>query len=147
MSGWEIEFQGLDELIKVVEKFSAESEIDKANKNILKNCGDLAYTTVKPLIHRSKDNSKSGRRGSRPQEHAADNVPSPKFRKKNNRQIIIIGWEKTDTSPYYYMKMEEWGTSQRPPHHSFGLVNKKLSKEYDKIALKEYEKLIKELEK
>ncbi|MDU7904684.1 MAG: hypothetical protein E7J33_03875, partial [Peptostreptococcaceae bacterium] len=81
------------------------------------------------------------------QGHASDNVPPPKFRTKKWEKYIVVGWEKSDNSNYYYMKMEEWGTSQRPPHHSFGLVNKMLDKQYDNIATKEYDKLIKKLER
>lgn len=142
----EMEFEGLDELIKIVESLASEAEVDTANKKILKECGNLAYSTVKPLIHESKDNSTSGRKGSRPSGHARDNVPKPKLRKKGGRTYVVVGWEKSDKSPYYYMKMEEWGTSQRPPHHSFGLVNKMLGKQYDNIATKEYENLIRKLE-
>lgn len=80
----EMEFEGLDELIKTVEELANEADLDKTNKKI---------------------------------------------------------------SPYFYMKMEEWGTSQRPPHHSFGMVNKMLRKQYDNIAIKEYEQLTKKLER
>ena len=147
----EMEFEGLDELIKIVESLASEAEVDTANKKILKECGELAYQTVKPLIHKSKDNSKSGpqHKGNPrlvPPGHARDNVPKPKIKKKKGRSYVIVGWEKTDNSPYFYMKAEEWGTSKRPPHHSFGLVNKMLKKKYDDIAIKEYEKLIKKLE-
>lgn len=143
----EMEFEGLDNLIKTVESLASEADIDNTNKKILKECGDLAYQTVKPLIHKSKDNSKSGRKGSRPNGHASDNVPTPKFRTKHGEKYIIIGWEKSDNSEYWYMKIEEWGSSQRTPHHSFGLVNKMLVKQYDDIATKEYDKLIKKLER
>lgn len=142
-----IEFEGLDELIKQCEELGTEKELEDTNKKILKECGDLAYKTVKPLIHRSKDNSKSGRKGSRPAGHAADNVPQPKFKKIKGRQYVIVGWDKLDNSEYWYMKIEEWGSSQRPPHHSFGKVNKILRKQYDNIAKKQYENLIKKLER
>lgn len=143
----EMEFEGLDEVIKTVEELASEADLDKTNKKILKQCGDLAYKTVKPLIHRSKDNSTSGRKGSRPSGHASDNIPGPKFRTKNGQKYIVVGWEKSDNTPYFYMKMEEWGTSQRPPHHSFGMVNEMLRKQYDNIAIKEYDQLIKKLER
>lgn len=147
-----IDFEGLDELIKICEELGTEKELEDTNKKILKECGDLAYKTVKSLIHRSKDNSKSGpqhKGGPRlvPPGHAADNVPQPKFKKIKGRQYVIIGWDKSDNSEYWYMKIEEWGSSQRPPHHSFGKVNKILRKQYDNIAKKQYENLIKKLER
>ncbi|WP_124041800.1 HK97-gp10 family putative phage morphogenesis protein [Clostridium perfringens] len=146
MSGWEIEFEGLDELIKTCESLATENQLENTDKKVLKECGDLAYETVKPLIHKSKDNSKSGRKGSRPNGHALDNIPKPKISKKKGKLQCIVGWEKSDNTPYFYMKMEEWGTSKRPPHHSFGVVNKLLRKQYSNIALKHYEKLVKKLE-
>ena len=146
MSGWEIEFEGLDELIKTCESLATENQLETTDKKLLKECGDLAYETVKPLIHKSKDNSKSGRQGSRPNGHASDNIPKPKISKKKGKLQCIVGWEKSDNTPYFYMKMEEWGTSKRPPHHSFGVVNKLLRKQYSNIALKHYEKLVKKLE-
>ena len=146
MSGCEIEFEGLDELIKTCESLATENQLENTNKKVLKECGDLAYETVKPLIHKSKDNSKSGRKGSRPNGHALDNIPKPKISKKKGKIQCIVGWEKSDNTPYFYMKMEEWGTSKRPPHHSFGVVNKLLRKQYSNIALKHYEKLVKKLE-
>ncbi|MBI6008360.1 HK97-gp10 family putative phage morphogenesis protein [Clostridium perfringens] len=146
MSGWKIEFEGLDELIKTCESLATENQLENTDKKVLKECGDLAYETVKPLIHKSKDNSKSGRKGSRPNGHALDNIPKPKISKKKGKLQCIVGWEKSDNTPYFYMKMEEWGTSKRPPHHSFGVVNKLLRKQYSNIALKHYEKLVKKLE-
>ncbi|EGT3600651.1 HK97 gp10 family phage protein [Clostridium perfringens] len=141
-NGWEIEFEGLDELIKTFDKLATEDENEAVQKKILKECGDLAKRAVIPLIHRSKDNSKSGRKGSRPPGHAADNIPDPKIKKKKDGLQCIVGWEKTDVSPFFYMKMEEWGSSKRPPHHAFGKVNKILKNQYDKIAFKKYDELV-----
>lgn len=143
----DMEFQGLDELIKTCENMSTETDLETINKKILEECSDLAYKKASSLIHKSIDNTKSGRRGARPPGHAADNIPKPKIRKRKDQLQSVIGWEKSDNSPYFYMKMEEWGTSERPPHHAFGLVNKMLFKRYEEIALKRYEKKVKELEK
>lgn len=142
----DMKFEGLDELIKISESLSTSEELEEINKKILKDCSNLAYDTVKPKVHKSKDNSKSGRKGSRPSGHAADNIPKAKFKKKNGNLYVLIGWEKTDNSPYYYMKMEEWGTTKRPPHHSFGTVNKLLKDKYNTIATFHYESLVKKLE-
>lgn len=146
---WEIKFEGLDDLIKTFEKLGTEKENEDVEKSILKECGDLAYKVVQPLIHKSKDNSKSGpqHKGSPrlvPPGHAANNVPKPRIKKKNGRQYVIVGWEKGDNSEFFYMKMEEWGTSKRPPHHSFGKVNKILKRVYDNIAQNKYDKFVKE---
>lgn len=147
-----MEFEGLEDLIKTVEKMATQDELEKTNKELLKECGEVAHKEAGRLIHRSKDRSKSGpqHKGTKrsvPPGHAADNVPKPRFKKKNGRSYIIVGWDKSDNSDYFYMKMEEWGTTKREPHHAFGKVNKLMKRKYDSIATKHYEKLIKKLEK
>lgn len=57
---------------------------------------------------------KSGRRGSRTGQHAADNVPE-KGTTQSGNYGEVIGWEKSDTSPFFYMKFHEWGTTMHKP--------------------------------
>ena len=40
MSGWEIEFEGLDELIKTCESLATENQLETTDKKVLKECGD-----------------------------------------------------------------------------------------------------------
>lgn len=139
----EFEFEGLDDLIKRCEEVCELTTIDKTTKEALNECGELAYTTVKPLVRESGDNSKSGRKGSRPPGHAADNIPLPKLRKKKESIFVVVGWEKTDNSPFFYEKFEEWGTTQRPPYHAFGSASAKLKTSFEKIIMEHFEKLLK----
>lgn len=140
-----IKFEGLDELIKEVEKVSSESEIEKANAKILKDCGKKAQSTVKTKMPKSKDPMLSGRKGSRTGEHSADNVPLSGVKKKNGYQSIVVGWDKSDTSPYFYVKFTEWGTSKIKPMAYMEKTKQELTGYFSKVAQEEYESLITKL--
>ena len=135
-----IKFEGLDKLIKEVEKVASESEIEKANVKILKECG-----TVKTKMPKSKDPMLSGRKGSRTGEHSADNVPLSGVKKKNGYQSIVVGWDKSDTSPYFYVKFTEWGTSKIKPMAYMEKTKQELTGYFSKVAQEEYESLISKL--
>lgn len=142
-----MEFEGLNDLIKTAERIATAAEIDKVNKNIIKKCGALTQHAAKTKAHRSKNPKQSGRKGSRTGKHMADEIPLSNIKKnKNGGLYIIVGWEKDDTSPYFYAKFEEWGTSQRPPHPFLATALEQYKKEFSKIAEEEYQRLIKDLE-
>lgn len=142
-----MEFEGLSDLIKTVERIATAAEIDRVNKNIIKKCGALTQQSAKTKAHRSKNPKQSGRKGSRTGKHMADEIPLSNIKKnKNGGLYIIVGWEKDDTSPYFYAKFEEWGTSQRHPHPFLATALEQYKKEFSKIAEEEYKRLIKDLE-
>lgn len=145
--GIEMKFENLEQLISEVEKLATPLELKETDQKILKTCGTEAHKRVKSNMHRSKNVNYSGRVGSRTGKHASDNIPISGLKKKGDYVFIVVGWTKGDKSPYYYMKFEEWGTSQRPPHASFYPVVEKGFRGYTEIALKEYEKLLKKLER
>ncbi|WP_370773377.1 HK97-gp10 family putative phage morphogenesis protein [Clostridium sp.] len=140
-----IKFEGLDELIKEVEMIASESEIEKSNKKILKECGKKAQSTAKSKMPRSNDPMLSGRKGSRTGQHSADNVPLNGVKKKNGYQSIIVGWEKSDNSPYFYVKFTEWGTSKIKPFAYMESTKQELEGYFSKVAQSEYESLISKL--
>lgn len=140
-----IKFEGLDELIKEVEKVANQAEIEKINTKILEKCGKGAQGVVKNKMPRSENPMISGRNGSRTGKHSADNVPLSGVKNKNGYQSIIVGWEKSDISPYFYVKFTEWGTSKLKPQAY--MLNTKLELEgfFSTIAEEEYERLIEKL--
>lgn len=141
-----MEIEGIEELIKEVEKVSGDSEIEKANKNILKKAGKLVQSEAKKRIHRSDNPMKSGRKGTRTGQHAGDNLPLSGVKKKSGSLYIIVGWEKGDNSPYFYMKFEEYGTSKTPPHPALKPALEAYKNEFSKIAAEEYNNLLKNLQ-
>lgn len=140
-----IKFEGLDELIKEVEKIASESEIQKANTKILKECGKKAQNTVKPKMPVSDDPMLSGRKGSRTGDHSANNVPLSGVKNKNGYQSIVVGWEKSDNSPYFYVKFTEWGTTKIKPMAYMEKTKQELTDYFSKVAQEEYENLISKL--
>lgn len=140
-----MEFEGLQDLIKAVEKVANEEEINAVTKKALKKIIPIAEGESKKNYPRSDNPNKSGRKGSRTGQHSADNIPS-KIKKQNGKYVAIVGWEKGDTSPYFYNKFLEWGTSNMDPRHMFFNTYKKQKKQYDDIFKNEFEKLLKELE-
>lgn len=140
-----IKFEGLDELIKEVESVASESIIEKANANILKECGKKAQSSAKSKMPKSNDPMKSGRVGSRTGQHSADNVPLSGVKNKNGYQSIVAGWEKSDNSPYFYVKFIEWGTSKIKPKAFMENTKQELNSYFSKVAQKEYENVISKL--
>ena len=140
-----IKFEGLDELIKEVEKVASEYEIEKANAKILKECGKKAQSTVKTKMPRSNNPMASGRKGSRTGQHSADNIPLSGVKKRKGYQSIIVGWDKSDNSPYFYTKFTEWGTSKMKPLAYMERTKQELTGYFSEIAKKEYENLISKL--
>ncbi|MGG7142482.1 HK97-gp10 family putative phage morphogenesis protein [Clostridium nigeriense] len=140
-----IKFEGLDEIIKEVENIASENEIEKVNANILKKCGVKAQNTVKTKMPRSGDPMLSGRKGSRTGRHSADNVPLSGVKKKNGYQSIIVGWDKSDISPYFYVKFTEWGTSRMKPLAYMEKTKQELEDYFSEVAKSEYESLITKL--
>lgn len=140
-----MEFDGLQDLIKSVEKIANEEEINEATKKALKKIIPVAEVESKRNYPRSDNPNKSGRKGSRTGQHSVDNIQS-KIKKEKGKYVAVIGWEKGDTSPYFYNKFLEWGTSKMPPRHMFFNTYKKQKVQYDDIFQEEFERLLKELE-
>lgn len=141
----EMKFEGLDDLIKQCEKLATGKQLEEVDREIITDCSKIAKSEVKKRMHRSKDVSKSGRKGSRTGKHAIDDIPTSNIKKKKDRLFAVIGWEKSDNSPYFYMKFEEWGTSKRAPHESFYPASKVVYKNLQVIGIQRYEKLLKKV--
>jgi HK97 gp10 family phage protein len=140
----EMEFDGLDKIIDSLKELSSEAEMDVINTAILKEQSEIARNIIKSKLPKSKDVSKSGRKGSRTGKHYKDNVPISKVRKtKNGYLYMVVGIEKGDNSPYFYSKFLEWGTSKMKPRPIFAQTSETIQKNLDKKALKEYEKILK----
>jgi HK97 gp10 family phage protein len=140
-----IKFEGLDELIKEVESLASEAQIEKVNAKILQQCGKKAQSTAKSKMPRSKNPMLSGRKGSRTGQHAADNIPLSGVKNKNGYQSIIVGWDKSDISPYFYVKFTEWGTSNMKPQAYMERTRQELESYFSYVAENEYENLISKL--
>jgi HK97 gp10 family phage protein len=144
-----MKFDGLEETYKEIQKLSSESELKELNKKIVKRAGNMAKEQATGNIRKkaySKNPMKSGRRGSRTGQHAADNVPQ-KGTTQTGNYAQVIGWDKADTSPFFYMKFQEWGTSTAPIQTAKEFMLETAHQVYPQfknIAEEEYEKVLKE---
>ncbi len=141
-----MDFEGLDEIIKECERLSSSSDIEKLDKKIIKNCAAKAQKKVASRLKRSKDVSRSGRAGSRTYVHSADAVPISGVKRKGGRMFVVVGWDLGDNSPYFYTKFNEWGTSSRPPFAVFLPASQEMYHELKEVGLDEYAKLLNFLE-
>ena len=140
-----VQFDGLDKLIKEFERVASEREIDKANVEIIKKCAKVVERNLKPKVHKSKDPKRSGLKGLKTGQHAADNIEVSKVKNTKGVKFITVGWDKSKGKPYGYMQWEEWGNTTREPHSVLYPTIKDSTDEMNKIATNEYEHLISNL--
>lgn len=147
-----MEFIGLNEIQREIEKLSTESELKALNKEIVKRAGEIGKQEAKSQIKRkklySKNPTKSGRKEKRHTvgQHAADNIPK-KASTQSGNYGELIGWDRGDVSLYFYMKYHEWGTSGKRPIKPKGFMLDAAKPTYaalKSIAEEEYERVLKE---
>lgn len=127
----EMEFQGLQELLKAFEDAASDAEIAAVNKRIV----GKAEPIVKGIMAKKVPRSESSVRA-----HAADSVPIGKTRMKGNSASAEVGWViKSDTSPYAYVKFINWGTIYQPPREFIYATGRDADSELQKIAEQEYQ--------
>ena len=139
----EIEFMGLDDILKNLEGLAFGSELDQVATKIIEEEAEKAKSEIASNFPKSKDNSKSGKRGNRPRGHFADNVPKSKVKKKNDFINITLGDEK-ENGEYFYTNYKEFGTSKMMPALIFAKVRETIKVELNEKGIKEYGKLLQE---
>lgn len=158
-----VEAKGLEKLGNIEKALLAKEGFEEAHKDYCDFVDRLAETTglttgeldrhFTTLLEESegqirkkaysKNPMKSGRRGSRTGQHAADNVPE-KGTTQSGNYGEVIGWEKSDTSPFFYMKFHEWGTTMHKPKKFMLEAARPTYRALKSIAEEEYEKVLKE---
>ena len=141
-----MEFLGLNEMQKEIERLSTESELKALNKKIIKRAGEIGLQEAEGQIRKkaySSNPMKSGRKGSRTGQHAADNVPK-KGTTQSGNYGELVGWDRGDTSPFFYMKFHVWGTTMHKPKHFMLDAARPTYQALKEIAEEEYEKTLKE---
>lgn len=145
----EFDFLGWDEIVKEVSKLSDEDSMDKLNKDIIKKQAEYAKPRIENRMPKSKNHKKSGAQHKHtnrqvPPGHIKDNIPTSKTKKKKGFMFIVLGWEKSDDSEYFYGKFLEWGTSKMKPYAMFAKTKVEVQKELNEIGVKEYTKVLQE---
>ena len=139
----DMQFLGLDDLIKKVETMASSSELEEVNKKIVEAGVNFANDKFKAEFPKSSDNGKSGIRGKHPNGHFADNVPKTSIKRKGDYYYCTLG-EKSESGLYAYARFRDWGTSKIQASHTFEKVKQATEEKLLEVGLKEYEKLLKE---
>lgn len=138
----EMEFQGLQELVKAFEAAASDEEIKETNKRIVEKSEPVVKRIMSGKVPKSADISKSGRgfgTKSSVSGHAADNVPVGKVKLKETTASAEVGWEKSDKSERFYVKFINWGTIYQPPREFIYETGREADGELQKIAEQEYQ--------
>ena len=138
----EMEFQGLQELVKVFEKTASDEDIKRVNKKIVEKSKVVVKNAMSTKIPKSSNIQLSGRgfgTKSSVSAHAADSIPVGKVKMKQTGASADVGWEKTDNSEHFYVKFINWGTIYRPPKEFIYETAKEVDTELQKIAEREYQ--------
>ena len=141
----EMEFQGLEKLVKAFEKAASDAEIKSVNMRIAGKSKLTVKKIMSGKIPKSADISKSGRGfGSKSciTTHAADSIPVGEVKTKGTGASVDVGWTKSDRSDHFYVKFINWGTIYRPPKEFIYETGREADAEIQKIAEKEYQSFL-----
>ena len=125
----DMEFKGLEELVKAFESAASDEDIAQVNKTIAEKGEPVVQRIMSGKIPKSKDIKKSGRGfGSKSSvsAHAADEIPIGKV----NTQ---------DEGGHFYVRFINWGTIYRPPQEFIYATGREADAELQKIAEQEYQ--------
>ena len=141
----EMEFDGLEELVKAFEKAASDDEIKATNRKIVEKSEPVVKRIMSGKIPKSADISKSGRGfGSKghPSAHAADSVPIGKVKVKDTGASAEVGWDKGTKAEHFYVKFINWGTIYQPPREFIFATGREADDELQKIAEQEYQSFL-----
>lgn len=94
----DMEFKGLEELVKAFESAASDEDIAQVNKTIAEKGEPVVQRIMSGKIPKSKDIKKSGRGfGSKSSvsAHAADEIPIGKVKVNGTGATADVGWERT----------------------------------------------------
>lgn len=140
----EMEFKGLEELVKAFEAAASDEEIKEVNKTIAEKSEPVVQRIMSGKMPKSADISKSGRGfGSKSSvsAHAADEIPMGKVKVKGTGATADVGWEKNtqDEGGHFYVRFINWGTIYRPPQEFIYATGREADAELQRIAEQEYQ--------
>lgn len=131
--------KGLEQLAQAIEEAEGLKFRQKLDKKIVTRAAQqYAAPAIQRRVPRSKNNSQSGRKGSRPPGHAADNVPIEKAKLTEDGAYAAAGWTKADASAFFYVKFVNWGTLKMPPRDFLTPAAQETEPELRRIAEEEY---------
>lgn len=138
----EMEFQGLEELMKAFEDAASDEDIKEVNQKIVTQGEQVVKKIMSRKIPKSANIKLSGRgfgSESSVTSHAADSIPIGAVKIKGAGATAGVGWEKSDNSEHFYVKFINWGTIYQPPQEFIYATGREADAELQKIAEQEYQ--------
>ncbi|MEN3132502.1 HK97-gp10 family putative phage morphogenesis protein [Bacillus albus] len=108
----EIELQGMETLMRSIQDMGRKGTT--AQRKALQASGKVLQEGFSKEAPRSK--------GSGP--HGADHAQISQMKTKSGVKYVNVGWLKSDNSPFFYMKFQNWGTSKMPHPPKKGFAEK-----------------------
>lgn len=137
-----MEFQGLQELLKVFEAAASDEDIKEVNQKIVEKGQPVVKNIMSGKIPKSADIKLSGRGFGTKNPvtaHAADSVPVGKVKLQDTGASADVGWDKSYNGEHFYVKFINWGTIYRPPQEFIYATGREADAELQKIAEQEYQ--------
>ena len=138
----EMEFEGLDKLTNAFQVLATDAQVQQVERKIVTKCRDYAASKMASKVPKSRNNAKSGKKGYRPPGHAASNVPVSGIRTAGGIPFATVGWEKADSSAFFYVKFVEWGTYKMRPRDFIYATLNECRDAWDKFAEGEMQSFI-----
>lgn len=138
----EMEFQGLQELVRAFEAAASDEDIEKVNKKIVEKGQPVVKRIMSGKIPKSADIKLSGRGfGSKSQvtAHAAESIPEGKINVRDLGASAEVGWDKSYNGDHFYVKFINWGTVYQPPREFIYASGREADAELQRIAEQEYQ--------
>ena len=138
----DMEFQGMDELVKALEQCATESEIANLNKNIVTKAEPIIKSEMSGKMPKSRNQDLSGRgfgSKSHPSSRSSDAIPIGKIKTDGTKAEADVGWTKADNSEHFYVKFINWGTVKQPPREFIYKAGRAVEGQIQSIAEREYQ--------
>ncbi len=139
-----------EELERQLLELEGEDGLKNVTEETLVSLSENIHDYCKQRLRVSKDYTKSGRHSGSlngaPTGHSRDNIPISNFvTTKDGFMYKVVGWEKQDTSPWFYNKFQEWGTSNIAPNPVFSVVKTIYQGKLDEVYRDKLEEYLKKV--
>lgn len=141
----EMEFKGLNELIRAFEEAASDENIIEVNKRIVEKGQPVVKRIMSGKIPKSADIKLSGRGFgslSHVSSHAAESIPLGDVKVKDTGASAEVGWSKSYNGDHFYVKFINWGTIYQPPREFIYASGREADAELQKIAEQEYQRYL-----
>ena len=143
----EMEFKGLEELVKAFEESASDEEIKEVNRTIAEKAEPVVQRIMSGKMPKSADISKSGRgfvNVSQCRHMQRMKYRWEKSKQKERERQQMSGGKRTHKTRAvtFYVRFINWGTIYRPPQEFIFATGREADGELQKIAEQEYQSFL-----